>query len=119
MHVEPMIVGTLCEAVKSNMLTFHPFPLDITVEDFFSSSPGHETRFSRLRSQLAEILQTQQDHVHVFSVADGNRRGEREVNVWFSAHGSPYYKAEKLHGNVAANKAKVRKDVSEPFGSLS
>ncbi|XP_067093535.1 neural-cadherin [Osmerus mordax] len=80
---------------------------NITVEDFFSCSPGHETRFSRLRSQLAEILQTQQDNVHVFSVANGNRRGEREVNVWFSAHGSPYYKAEKLHGNVAANKAKL------------
>ncbi|KAM6967601.1 LOW QUALITY PROTEIN: neural-cadherin [Aplochiton taeniatus] len=80
---------------------------NITVAEFFSSTPDQESVFSRLAHVLSELLQTRPDHVQVFSVADGNRRGEREVKVWLAAHGSPYYKAERLHGHVAANRAKV------------
>ena len=57
---------------------------------------------------LAELLQTDPEKVQVFSVSDAGRRGEKELNVWFAAHGSPYYKAEKLHGYVAAGRAEVR-----------
>ncbi|XP_056142918.1 neural-cadherin [Lampris incognitus] len=80
---------------------------NLTVEDFFSSRGGEESRFSRLGRLLAELLQTAPENVQVFSVGDGKRRGERELNVWFAAHGSPYYKAEKLHGYVSASKAKL------------
>lgn len=41
-------------------------------------------------------------------MGDADRRGEKALDVWFATHGSPYYKAEKMHGYVAANKAKVR-----------
>lgn len=77
------------------------------MEDFFSSSGGEESRFTRLGEMLAKLLQTLPENVQIFSVGDAGRRGEKELNVWFAAHGSPYYKAEKLHGYVAANKAKV------------
>uniref|UniRef100_UPI003AAF7EDE neural-cadherin n=1 Tax=Centroberyx gerrardi TaxID=166262 RepID=UPI003AAF7EDE len=80
---------------------------NLTVEEFFSSRGGEESRFSRLGRTLAELLQTLPENVQVFSVGDAGRRGEKELNVWFAAHGSPYYKAEKLHGYVAANKAKL------------
>uniref|UniRef100_A0A3P8XWP9 Uncharacterized protein n=1 Tax=Esox lucius TaxID=8010 RepID=A0A3P8XWP9_ESOLU len=79
--------------------------LHITVEQFFSSAPGQESPFSRLGRLLAELLQTAQDNVHVFSVAKSSHH-EREVDVWFAAHGSPYYKAEKLHGSVMAHRTK-------------
>nr|XP_020510259.1 LOW QUALITY PROTEIN: neural-cadherin-like [Labrus bergylta] len=79
---------------------------NLTLDDFFRSVGGEESRFVRLGLVLAELLQTSPENVHVFSV--GSRRsGEKELNVWFAAHGSPYYKAEKLHGYIAANKAKV------------
>lgn len=57
---------------------------------------------------LAELLQTLPENVQIFSVGDASKQGRKVLNVWFAAHGSPYYKAEKLHGYVAANKAKVR-----------
>ncbi|XP_028281097.1 neural-cadherin [Parambassis ranga] len=80
---------------------------NLTVEDFFSSSGGEESRFSRLGRTLAEILQTLPEKVQIFSVGDASKPGERAINVWLAAHGSPYYKAEKLHGYMAANKAKL------------
>ncbi|KAM3873528.1 neural-cadherin [Diretmus argenteus] len=80
---------------------------NLTVEEFFSSRVGEESRFSRLGRTLAELLQTAPENVQVFSAGDAGRRGEKQVNVWFAAHGSPYYKTEKLHGYVAANKAKL------------
>ncbi|XP_069392731.1 neural-cadherin isoform X1 [Paralichthys olivaceus] len=79
---------------------------NLTVEQFFSGG-GEESRFSRLGRALAELLQTLPENVQIFSVGDAGRRGEKELNVWFAARGSPYYKAEKLHGYVAANKAKL------------
>uniref|UniRef100_A0A3B4WJW5 Si:dkey-22o22.2 n=1 Tax=Seriola lalandi dorsalis TaxID=1841481 RepID=A0A3B4WJW5_SERLL len=81
--------------------------IHLTVEDFFRSSGGQESRFSVLGGALAELLQTLPENVQIFSVGGAGRRGEKELNVWFAAHGSPYYKAEKLHGYVAANKAKL------------
>uniref|UniRef100_A0A4W6DCA0 Si:dkey-22o22.2 n=1 Tax=Lates calcarifer TaxID=8187 RepID=A0A4W6DCA0_LATCA len=81
---------------------------NLTVEQFFSSRGGEESRFSGLGRSLAGLLQTLPENVQIFSVGDaGQRDGAKELNVWFAAHGSPYYKAEKLHGYVAANKAKL------------
>ncbi|XP_008429010.1 neural-cadherin isoform X1 [Poecilia reticulata] len=81
---------------------------NLTVEGFFqSSSGGQGSRFSRLGQMLAEILQTLPENVQIFSVGKADQLSYRALDVWFAAHGSPYYKAEKLHGYVAANKAKL------------
>lgn len=80
---------------------------DLSVEQFFSSRGSQESPFGRLTRALAELLQTQPENVQIFSVGGAGRLGEESLNVWFAAHGSPYYKAEKLLGYVAANKAKV------------
>ncbi|XP_031175500.2 neural-cadherin [Sander lucioperca] len=80
---------------------------NLTVEEFFSSRGGEESRFSRLGRMLAELLQTLPENVQIFSAGDASQRGVKALNVWFAAHGSPYYKAEKLHGYVAANTAKL------------
>ncbi|XP_034729522.1 neural-cadherin [Etheostoma cragini] len=80
---------------------------NLTVEEFFSSRGGEESRFSLLGRALAELLQTLPEDVEIFSAGDAGRRGVKALNVWFAAHGSPYYKAEKLHGYVAANAAKL------------
>uniref|UniRef100_A0A3Q4BS21 Uncharacterized protein n=1 Tax=Mola mola TaxID=94237 RepID=A0A3Q4BS21_MOLML len=80
---------------------------DLTVEQFFSSRGGEENPFARLGRSLADLLQTLPENVHIFSVGDAGQWAEKAINVWFAAHGSPYYKAEKLHGYVAANRAKL------------
>ena len=80
------------------------------MEEFFNDG-GEESRFSRLGRTLAELLQTLLENVQIFSVSAGGRQGEKALDVWFAAHGSPYYKAEKLHGYVAANKAEVRREL--------
>ncbi|KAF1388491.1 hypothetical protein PFLUV_G00090810, partial [Perca fluviatilis] len=80
---------------------------NLTVEEFFSSSGGEESRYSRLGRMLADLLETLPGNVQIFSAGDAGQRGVKALNVWFAAHGSPYYKAEKLHGYVAANTATV------------
>ncbi|XP_043971716.1 neural-cadherin [Gambusia affinis] len=81
---------------------------NLTVEGFFQSSSGSQgSRFSRLGRMLAEILQTLPENVQIFSVGKADQLSYTALDVWFAAHGSPYYKAEKLHGYVAANKAKL------------
>nr|XP_054596935.1 neural-cadherin [Nothobranchius furzeri] len=81
---------------------------NLTVGDFFRrGSGGEESRFSRLSRTLAEVLQTLPENVQIFSVGDAGLKINKALNVWFAAHGSPYYKAERLHGYVAANKDKL------------
>lgn len=58
---------------------------------------------------LAEVLQILPENVQIFSVGNAEQQISKALNVWFVAHGSPYYKAEKLHGYVAANKDRVRR----------
>lgn len=97
---------------KTSKYIYHTALLsDLTVDEFFSSGRGgEESQFSRLGRMLAEILQTLPENVQIFSVSDGSQQDEKAVSVWFAAHGSPYYRPEKLHGYVSANKAKVSKD---------
>uniref|UniRef100_A0AAY4BAX3 Uncharacterized protein n=1 Tax=Denticeps clupeoides TaxID=299321 RepID=A0AAY4BAX3_9TELE len=76
-------------------------------EEFFCAPAGQESRYTRFRRMLSEILQTELDNVHIFSVANSSQRGNRQLSLWFAAHGSPYYKAEKLNGNVATHKIKL------------
>uniref|UniRef100_A0A3Q2DDS1 Si:dkey-22o22.2 n=1 Tax=Cyprinodon variegatus TaxID=28743 RepID=A0A3Q2DDS1_CYPVA len=82
--------------------------IHLTVEEFFrSSSGGQGSRFYRLGRILAEFLQTSPENVQIFSLSKAGKETNTALDVWFAAHGSPYYKAEKLHGYVAANKAKL------------
>lgn len=95
----------LCHVPECQLSSLLP---DLTVEEFFS---GEESRFSRLGRALAELLHTEPENVQIFSVsAAASQRGDKALDVWFAAHGSPYYKTEKLHGYVAANKAEVRRE---------
>ncbi|XP_068179581.1 neural-cadherin [Antennarius striatus] len=78
---------------------------NLSVEQFFSG--GGASPFSRLGRGLADLLGTLPANVHVFSVGVASRRGLDLLDVWFAAHGSPFYRREKLLGYVAAHKAKL------------
>ncbi len=63
----------------------------------------------RLCRLFSDLFQTDMENVDVFSLASGSQPAQHHLSVWFAAHGSPYYKPEKLHGYVALHKAKVTK----------
>ncbi|XP_072324160.1 neural-cadherin isoform X1 [Scyliorhinus torazame] len=77
---------------------------DITAEEFISQSDAAESKYTKLRKVLAEIIPAPLDNIHIFSVTNTNG-GVREVDVWYAAQGPPFYKTEKMNGNVAASKA--------------
>uniref|UniRef100_A0A8C3FEP6 Neural-cadherin n=1 Tax=Chrysemys picta bellii TaxID=8478 RepID=A0A8C3FEP6_CHRPI len=79
---------------------------DITAEDFISQSSERESKYNQMKKLLSEIIPAQLENVHIFSVLNvpGQTRG---VDVWFTVSGPPYYKAEKLNGNMAVSKARL------------
>ncbi|XP_053251573.1 neural-cadherin-like isoform X2 [Podarcis raffonei] len=79
---------------------------DITAEDFIYQSSESESKYNQMKKLFSEIIPAQLENVHIFSVLNspGKTQG---VDVWFAIHGSPYYKAEKLNGNVAVSKARL------------
>lgn len=82
---------------------------DLTANEFFRASGNEESRYARLRRFLSELLQTDLGNVDIFSLANGTQSAQNHLSVWFAAHGSPYYRPEKLHGYMAMHKAKVTK----------
>ncbi|XP_078254534.1 neural-cadherin [Rhinoraja longicauda] len=77
-----------------------------TAEEFISKPATEESKYTKLRRMLAEIIPAQLDYVDIFSVVNvAGRVGE--VDVWFVAQGSPFLKAEKINGNVAAFRAEL------------
>ncbi|XP_043922109.1 neural-cadherin-like [Protopterus annectens] len=79
---------------------------NITAEEFLSQPPDGDNKYTKLRKLLSEVIPAQPEHVHIFSIGNGKGR-VREMKVWYAAHGSPYYKADKLNGNVAAHKTRI------------
>nr|XP_060628736.1 neural-cadherin-like [Anolis sagrei ordinatus] len=79
---------------------------DITAEDFIYQSSESESKYNQMKMLFSEIISAQLENVHIFSVL--NSPGETQgVDIWFAIHGSPYYKAEKLNGNIAVSKARL------------
>lgn len=78
----------------------------ITPEEFISQSPEKQSKYYQMKKLLSEILSVQLENVHIFSVLN-SPSPIRGVDVWFAVYGPPYYKAEKLNGNVAASRAWV------------
>ncbi|KAF4798042.1 hypothetical protein TURU_066602 [Turdus rufiventris] len=76
----------------------------ITPEEFISQSPEKQSKYYQMKKLLSEILSVQLENVHIFSVLN-SPSPIRGVDVWFAVYGPPYYKAEKLNGNVAASRA--------------
>ncbi|KAM6102157.1 neural-cadherin-like isoform 3-T3 [Theristicus caerulescens] len=76
---------------------------DITPEEFISQSPEKQSKYYQMKKLLSEIVSVQLENVHIFSVLNSTSQTQG-VDVWFAVYGPPYYKAEKLNGNVAASR---------------
>ena len=60
--------------------------------------------YRRLIGELARLFSTAPENVDLFGVVDNGAGG---VDVRYAAHGSPYYRAERMDGIVAQNKKQV------------
>lgn len=92
---------------------------DLTANEFFRASANEESRYMRLRRLLSELFQTDIENVDIFSLASGSQPMQHHLSVWFAAHGSPYYRPEKLHGYMAMHKAKVTKTCTQKNHTFS
>lgn len=64
----------------------------------------HET----LREQLSKFLNTSVDNVDVFTVLHSpHNTNPTQLDVRFSAHGSPYYEPEKINAAISSHQAEV------------
>lgn len=85
------------------------------MQQFFSSRGAEKSLFAGFAEALADLLHTQPENIHIFSVADAGPPAEKLLNVWFAARRSPPYRAEALHGYVAAGRSKVRETKRADF----
>ncbi|KAK2527877.1 neural-cadherin [Columba guinea] len=75
----------------------------ITPEEFISQSSEKQSKYYQLKKLLSQIISVQLENVHIFSVLNSPSQTQG-TDVWFAVYGPPYYKAEKLNGNVAASR---------------
>ncbi|UYV85015.1 hmr-1 [Cordylochernes scorpioides] len=87
----------------------------ITPEDFIRvwnplKRQMKKSKYELFRERLARLIKIKPDNVDVFSVIM-NRERPPITDIRFSAHGSPYYKAEMLNGIVALNRDLIEEEV--------
>ncbi|XP_045071995.1 neural-cadherin, partial [Coregonus clupeaformis] len=78
---------------------------DITAKEFIEQRGSLRSRYELLVDFLSEMLAVGVDDINVFSLMDVR---ERTLDVHFAVHSSPFLRAEKLQGYLAAHKQKLQ-----------
>ncbi|XP_076261090.1 DE-cadherin [Rhynchophorus ferrugineus] len=89
----------------------------ITMEDFVQKTNGVSKK-DLLHKHISEIVNTSIANVDVFSVLQSPSNSSL-VDVRFSAHGSPYYAAEKLNNKLTDYQEKLEKELNVRFVTIS
>jgi len=81
----------------------------LTAEEFIQpDASGGPSKHELFHSRLARILNVSVENVDVFTVLHSPHNSNTSLlDVRFSAHGSPYWKPEKLNAAVSLNKILV------------
>lgn len=95
------------EAVdKSGSIRF----VGTTAEEFVETpSDGGSTKKEILHGVLARLLNASAENVDIFTVLRSDNASLLDVR--FSAHGSPYYEAERINGKVSMHQAEVEREL--------
>ncbi|XP_066511028.1 neural-cadherin-like [Hoplias malabaricus] len=78
---------------------------DITAKEFMERRGGLRSRYELLGDFLSEMLSVGQDDINIFSIMEAR---DRMVDVRFAVHSTPFLRAERLHGYLAAHKQKLQ-----------
>jgi len=81
----------------------------LTAEEFIQlDASGGPSKHELFHSRLAHVLNVSMENVDVFTVLHSPHNSNTSLlDVRFSAHGSPYWKPEKLNAAVSLNKIVV------------
>nr|CAD7572875.1 unnamed protein product [Timema californicum] len=69
-----------------------------------------QSKLSSLQKKLSDLLSTEQENIHVFSV-QVQQKHPPITDIRFAVRGSKYYKPVRLDGVVLMNREKIEKDV--------
>uniref|UniRef100_A0AAZ3QNN6 Neural-cadherin-like n=1 Tax=Oncorhynchus tshawytscha TaxID=74940 RepID=A0AAZ3QNN6_ONCTS len=78
---------------------------DVTAKEFIEQRGSLRSRYELLVDFLSEMLAVGVDDINVFSLMDVR---ERTLDVRFAVHSSPFLRAERLQGYLAAHKQKLQ-----------
>jgi hypothetical protein len=83
--------------------------LGLTAEEFIQpNASGGPSKHELFHFRLAHILNVSMENVDVFTVLHSPHNSNTSLlDVRFSAHGSPYWKPEKLNAAVAVSRTVV------------
>ncbi|RZF43960.1 hypothetical protein LSTR_LSTR006768 [Laodelphax striatellus] len=82
----------------------------IRAEEFVAEDSRGMNKYSQFRMRLAKYLNVSLDNVDVFTVLHSpHNTNLTELDIRFSAHGSPYYEAEKLNTAIAVHQADLER----------
>lgn len=105
-QVDATVVVTVKEIPEEAVIKSGSIRLNETsIEDFITKQDSFSKK-DILQLRLAKILNTSKDNVDVFTVLV-SPSDENQVDVRFSAHGSPYYSAEKLNSIASQHRVEV------------
>ncbi|XP_022110110.1 neural-cadherin-like isoform X2 [Acanthaster planci] len=90
----------------------------VTAEDLVGLPVGGgQSKLDVLKGILADIVPAKSENIDIFSVI--NVPGETDqVDVRYSAHGSPYYPPEKLDGAALENKKRIEDELGLTIGMI-
>lgn len=69
-----------------------------------------------MKHRLADILNTSIENVDVFTILHSpHNPNTTQLDVRFSAHGSPYYQPEKINAAIDKHQAEVRNTILKNY----
>ncbi|XP_054263289.1 DE-cadherin-like [Macrosteles quadrilineatus] len=82
----------------------------ITAEEFITPDSHDMSKKMILQAKLAHLLNTSLDNVDVFTVLHSpHNTNQTQLDVRFSAHGSPYYSPEKINAAIDEHRRELEK----------
>nr|UZM07822.1 cadherin 3 [Geocoris pallidipennis] len=84
----------------------------VTAEEFIEVDENGMSKRIKFRKYLAKYLNISEDNVDVFTVLHSSHNDNMtQLDVRFSAHGSPYYSPEKLNAAVSVHSAELEREL--------
>ncbi|XP_050421332.1 DE-cadherin isoform X2 [Adelges cooleyi] len=88
----------------------------ISAEEFITPDQDGVSKASVLKDKLASILNASIENVDVFTILHSPHNPDNsQLDVRFSAHGSPYYERERLNAAIDRHQAELEKELGVVF----
>ncbi|XP_025194494.1 DE-cadherin isoform X1 [Melanaphis sacchari] len=88
----------------------------ISAEEFITPGPDNVSKATILKKRLASILNATVENVDVFTILHSpHNPNTTQLDVRFSAHGSPYYQPERINAAIDKHQAELEKELGVTF----